>query len=366
MCPVADKPLIVSVVGTRPEAIKLTPVLQALAARDDLDQSLVLTGQHSGLAASFDFLEVEDLAIDPREQSAGELRENLHYALLRCFAHRRPDLVLVQGDTTSAVAGALAARDCRIPVAHVEAGLRSHDLLHPWPEEANRIDIDRVSTLLFAPTPNAARNLAAEPYITGEIHVTGNSGIDALFQAREAALEAVPGSDDRRVVLVTCHRRENRPELPNIAAALKRIVRQLPIRIVLPLHPNPFVRRAVEPLLKGEPHIDLLEPVDHEQMVRLMEQSWLILTDSGGLQEEGAALGRPILVLRSVTEREEALESENAELVGTDPVRIFAAVSCLLADDEKYERMARPTLVFGDGRAAPRIAETIGRFLARD
>lgn len=361
----AERPLIVSIVGTRPEAIKLTPVLHALAERTDFHQRLILTGQHPGLAGSFGFLEVEDLAIDPNEQSAGELRESLHYALLRNFAHRRPDLVLVQGDTTSAVAGAMAARDCRIPVAHVEAGLRSHDLLQPWPEEANRITIDELSALLFAPTASAARNLAAESQVTGEIHVTGNSGIDALFQIREAAAHPDAQAEERRTILVTCHRRENREALPDIAAALKRIVRQLPVRIVLPLHPNAYVRRAVEPLLAGEPHIELLEPVDHEHMVRLMSRSWLILTDSGGLQEEGAALGRPVLVLRSVTERAEALETENAELVGTDPGRIFAAVSCLLADADKYRRMARPTLAFGDGRAAPRIADTIGRFLAR-
>ncbi|HEY0446271.1 MAG TPA: UDP-N-acetylglucosamine 2-epimerase (non-hydrolyzing) [Allosphingosinicella sp.] len=361
----ADRPLIVSIVGTRPEAIKLAPVLRALAARPDFEQRLILTGQHPGLARQFDFLPVDDLAIDPREQSAGELRENLHYALLRQFVRRRPDLVLVQGDTTSAVAGALAARDCGIPVAHVEAGLRSHDLDHPWPEEANRIVIDELAALLFAPTERAAGNLAAEPNVTGAIHVTGNSGIDALFEACAAAPGPAPADDARRTILVTCHRRENRTELFKIATALKRIVRQLPLGILFLLHPNPYVRRAVEPLLGGEPYIQLLEPVGHEEMVALMARSWLILTDSGGLQEEGAALGRPVLVLRTVTERSEALDTANAELVGTDPARIFAAVSCLLADEEKYAAMARPTLAFGDGHAAPRIADEIGRFLAR-
>ena len=361
----ADRPLIVSIVGTRPEAIKLAPVLRALAALPNIEQSLILTGQHPGLARHFHFLPVDDLAIDATEQSAGELRESLHYALLRHFIARRPDIVLVQGDTTSAVAGALAARDCDIPVAHVEAGLRSHDLQQPWPEEANRVVIDEVAALLFAPTERAALNLAAEPRVKGEVHVTGNSGIDALFELREAAEGAVPDAGERKTILVTCHRRENRHELFKIATALRRIVRQLPLRILFLLHPNPYVRRAVESLLAGEPHIALLEPVDHEEMVRLMGRSWLILTDSGGLQEEGAALGRPVLILRSVTERSEALDSANAELVGTDPARIFAAVSCLLADTDKYADMARPTLAFGDGHAAPRIAEEIERFLAR-
>jgi UDP-N-acetylglucosamine 2-epimerase (non-hydrolysing) len=360
----AERPLIVSVVGTRPEAIKLEPVLRALADRSDLDQRVILTGQHADLDRHFDFLPVQDLAIDPREQSAGELCESLQFELLQWFVRSRPSLVLVQGDTTSAVAGALAARDCGIPVAHVEAGLRSHDLQQPWPEEVNRIAIDEVSTLLFAPTPRAAENLATEPRVTGQIYMTGNSGIDALFHARDAAgTEAPAGPDERRLILVTCHRRENRTELFKIATALKRIVRNLPMTVVFPLHPNPYVRQLVEPFLAREPHIRLIEPVGHEEMVRLMGRSWLILTDSGGLQEEGAALGKPVLVLRNVTERSEAVETDNAELVGTSPARIFAAVSCLYADQEKYSRMARPTLAFGDGRAAPRIADEIQRFL---
>jgi UDP-N-acetylglucosamine 2-epimerase (non-hydrolysing) len=361
---VAERPLIVTVVGTRPEAIKLAPVLRALSGRAEFDQRVILTGQHPDLADNFAFVPVDDLAIDPSEHSAGELRERLHDALCRQLGRRRPKLVVVQGDTTSAVAGALAARDCDIPVAHVEAGLRSHDLRQPWPEESNRIAIDEVSALLFAPTSQAAGNLVAEPRVTGSVHVTGNSGIDALFEARAAAPAALAEAGTRKTVLVTCHRRENRGlVLAGIATALKRIVRQLPIEIVFLLHPNPHVRRAVEPLLAGEDHIVLLEPVDHAGMVGLLSRAWLILTDSGGLQEEGAALGRPVFVLRNVTERAEAIETANAELVGTEPGRIFAAVSALVRDEAKYARMARPSLAFGDGRAGPRIAELIEDFL---
>ena len=360
----AERPLIVTIVGTRPEAIKMTPVMQALRDRGDVDQQLILTGQHPGLASGLDFVPVEDLAVDPTEQSPGELRESLHYALCRSLNRRRPDLVLVQGDTTSAVAGALAARDCEIPVAHVEAGLRSHDIRQPWPEEANRIAIDELSTLLFAPTSTAAGNLAAEPRVNGAVHVTGNSGIDALFQARSSAPAPEPTS--RRMILVTSHRRENRGlVLTGIATALKRIVRELDVEVVFPLHPNRHMRAAVELLLADEPHIRLIEPVEHEEMVRLMASAWLIVTDSGGLQEEGAALGKPVFVLRNVTERWEAVENDNGELIGTEPARIFAAVSRLFHDEDRYAQMSRPSLAFGDGHAAPRIAEAIGEFLLR-
>ena len=360
----ADRPLIVTIVGTRPEAIKLTPVLHALLERGEVEQQLILTGQHPGLAPALDFIPVEDLAVDPTEQSPGELRESLHYALCRSLTRRRPDLVLVQGDTTSAVAGALAARDCEIPVAHVEAGLRSGDIRQPWPEEDNRITIDELSALLFAPTTKAAGNLASEPRVNGAVHVTGNSGIDALFRARAATSVSSTPPPERRMILVTVHRRENRGlVLTGIATALKRIVRELDAEVVFPLHPNQHVRRAVEHLLADEPHIRLIEPVEHEEMVRLMASAWLIVTDSGGLQEEGAALGRPVFVLRNLTERWEAVDDDNVELIGTEPARIFAAVSSLFHDEARYARMSRPSLAFGDGHAAPRIAEAIGKFL---
>jgi UDP-N-acetylglucosamine 2-epimerase len=358
-------PLIVSIIGTRPEAIKMAPVIRAIAARPTLRQEVILTGQHPDLAPSVELpgVSVRSLDLNLHEQSAGEIREALHHALCLQLFRPRPDLALVQGDTSSALAGALAARDCGIAIAHVEAGLRSGDLQQPWPEEGNRIRIDALSDLLFAPSEQAARNLTLEPDVTGAVHVTGNSGIDALFHAR-LSCAAPKRVAERKTILVTCHRRENRGEqLHRIAQALKQLVAELPVEIAFILHTNGHVRRAAEELLTGVPHIDLLDPVDHQEMVCLMDRSWLILTDSGGLQEEGPALGRPVLVLRSRTERAEAIETDNVELVGTDPAHIFEGVARLFNDTEAYARMSRPRFPFGDGNAAPRIAAIIEEFL---
>jgi UDP-N-acetylglucosamine 2-epimerase (non-hydrolysing) len=343
----------------------MAPVVRALAERPALDQELVLTGQHRGLAEMFDLPAhaIHLLGVDLSEQTAGEICEAVRDALCRHLSRHRPDLVLVQGDTSSALAGALAAKDCGIPIGHVEAGLRSGDLLQPWPEEGHRVRIDALSDILFAPSDAAARNLAAEPQVRGAVHITGNSGIDALFHARSLC-PAGPSSGERRMVLVTCHRRENQgAQLWKIAAALKRMARELPLEIVFPLHTNPHLRRSVHQLLGREADVVLIDPVDHAQMVCLMDRAWLILTDSGGLQEEGPALGKPVLVLRNTTERGEAVESENLKLVGTDPERIFAAVSLLLREPERYARMSRPSFPFGHGGAAPKIAELVEDFL---
>lgn len=360
-----ERPLVVSIIGTRPEAIKMAPVLKALASSPRLRQRVVLTGQHSGVqldVGSLPNVEVADLRIPPSQLSAGETCSLIRDRLRLLLARMHPHLVLVQGDTTSALAGALAAWDCAIPVGHVEAGLRSFDFQQPWPEEGNRIAIDEISTLLFAPTEKGARNLAVERKVAGAIFITGNSGIDALFQAR-GACRAPKLADNRSIILVTCHRRENRgADLDGLATALRRIVDRLPLQIIFPLHPNPYVRSAIEQRLSGHPHIHLEEPVSHAEMVALIDSSWLILTDSGGLQEEGPALGKPVLVLRNVTERAEA--AGNIELVGMDPERIFGSVDRLWSDAARYRRMATPTLAFGDGHAGERIAAVVDRFLS--
>lgn len=357
---------IVSIVGTRPEAIKMAPVVRALAERPSIDQRILLTGQHAGLAGAFDALPasaIDRLDLDLREHSAAELRDTLRDAIGARLASDRPDLVIVQGDTGSALAGALAARDYGVPLAHVEAGLRSFDPTQPWPEEENRIAIDALADLLFAPTEAAAANLAAEPAVTGAVHVTGNSGIDALFHARAAAAPPSPPASARRTILVTCHRRENQgAPLVRICGALKRLVAAFPVQIVFPLHPNRHIRAAVERELSGVPNIDLIPPIGHSEMVRRILGCWLILTDSGGLQEEGPALGRPVLVMRDLTERVEA--PANVELVGTRQVGIVAAVNRLLMNDVHYARMAQPALPFGDGQAAPRIAELVEGWLS--
>lgn len=355
---------VVSIVGTRPEAIKMAPLVKALAARPGIHQRVVLTGQHADLCPVFGFCDAEAivrLRVDPRDRGIEALRDAIRAGIGQHLAERPPALVLVQGDTTSALAGALAARDHDIAIGHVEAGLRSFDLGNPFPEEANRVQIDALADLLFAPTEHAAANLAAEPAVTGAVHVTGNTGIDALMAAIPRGMIHRPPASSR-TILVTCHRRENQGEiLTGICAALRRLVAELPVNVVLPLHTNRHQRAAVAERLAGTPGITLLDAVEHRQMVALQLDSWAILTDSGGLQEEAPALGRPVLVLRKVTER---VEAANAELVGTDPDAIVAAVRRLLTDDLRYARMARPSFPFGDGRAAPRIAALIEEWLA--
>lgn len=358
---------IVTIVGTRPEAIKLRPVVRALGDHGGFEQRVLLTGQHPGLANRFDFPAacVEELAIDPTEQSAGELCEAIADRLCTRLHRDEADLVLVQGDTSSAYAGALAARERGIALGHVEAGLRSYDFQRPWPEEGYRIAIDALADLLFAPTAAAVRNLESEPQVRGSIHLTGNTGIDALLEQAAEIQPALPLPTWRKRILVTCHRRESRGEpMRRIAQACIRLVRELPVEIMLPLHASAIIRDPFERLLGGEPHIRLLEPLGYREMVTAMADSWLILTDSGGIQEEAPALGRPVLVLRDVTERTEAVASSNAELIGTDPDRIIAAVTRLLVDTKHHQRMSLPSLPFGDGCAAPRIVDAIAEFLA--
>lgn len=354
---------IVSIVGTRPEAIKMAPVVSALASRRAIDQQLILTGQHEGLRRHFDVpgLCMHELPLDPRGHSVARLREKLHALLCGTLERQAPDLVLVQGDTASAMAGAMAARVCGLAIGHVEAGLRSHDLRQPHPEEGYRTAIDAMSELLFAPTEAAAGNLRGEWRVSGQIAVTGNTGIDALLRARRRA-RSVPHFP--RLILASCHRKENQgAPLLSVCAALKRIARELPVKLCVLLHPNRHARQALLEALGDAPEIVLVEPLEHEEMVGLMERSWLILSDSGGFQEEGPALGKPVLVLRNVTERPEALVSDNIELVGTDAQTVFEGVARLVRDDVRYAGMSRPSFPFGDGHAAERIAEIIEGWL---
>jgi UDP-N-acetylglucosamine 2-epimerase (non-hydrolysing) len=357
-------PLVVSIVGTRPEAIKMAPVVRALSRRPRLLQRLILTGQHSGLARYFDLPSdvIRELPYDPRGRSAARLRETLHKLLCGYFQRETIDLVLVQGDTASALAGAFAARDCGIPIGHVEAGLRSFDLTQPWPEEGNRVAIDAFSDLLFAPTETAAGNLRRDWRARGQIEVTGNTGIDALLETRARLGPGPPPHE--RLILASCHRKENQgAPLQSICAALKRIAAELPVGVAVLLHPNRHARAAMEEALADAPQVRRLEALEYDEMVRMLDRCWLVLSDSGGLQEEGPALGKPVLVLREVTERGEALATGNIELVGTDGARVFDAVARLVADEPRYAAMARPAFPFGDGKASERIAATIQAWL---
>jgi UDP-N-acetylglucosamine 2-epimerase (non-hydrolysing) len=345
------------VIGTRPEAIKLAPVAHALAERGAAP-SLILTGQHPGLVLGEHGLGgyiATRLACpgqdDPRAHARGVA------VAIAALLSDPPGLLVVQGDTSSALGGTLAAVEAGVPIAHVEAGLRSFDPAMPWPEEDNRVAIDALADLLFAPTETSAANLRRES-VGGTIHVTGNSGIDALF----ATLATLPSPRPRRgssvpLILVTCHRRENwGVGLTSVALALIEIARSSLARIDCVLHPNPAVRESMHLLLGGEPGIRLVEPYSHRAMIAAMRDADLILSDSGGVQEEAPALGIPLLVLREKTERPEAVTSGNMQLVGTDKARIFGEVSRLLTNSQAYAAMARPALPFGDGRAAPRIA----------
>ena len=321
---------------------------------------LYLTGQHPGL--------------DPADHGLGDQTatrlgcagrrdpldhvEDVARALDRRWQDGAPALVVVQGDTSSALGGARAAQRWGVPVAHVEAGLRSFDLASPWPEEQFRIEIDRLSDLLFAPTATAAANLYREG-CEGTVHVTGNSGIDALF----AQLDRMPPHRRRSAsrgplrLLVTCHRRENWGQgLESLAAALIALAQRGDVAVEVVLHPNPQVAQAMFALLSDEQRVCLLAPLGHGAMIQAMRRSDLILSDSGGIQEEASALGVPLLVLRDATERPEGIESGNALLIGTDTRRVIDTVTRLVADRAALADMATPRLPFGDGQAAPRIA----------
>jgi UDP-N-acetylglucosamine 2-epimerase (non-hydrolysing) len=346
------------IVGTRPEAIKLAPVAAALAARG-LPPAVIFTGQHPQLQPT-DYGLAQYPAIrldcpgqeDPHAHVAAASRA-VAGALGRCGA----ELAVVQGDTSSALGGALGARLAGVAVAHVEAGLRSHDLESPWPEEEFRIAIDRDCELLFAPTELSAANLRRER-VRGAIHVTGNTGIDAVL-GMDGSIRACRGDGPTRL-LVTCHRRENWGDgIAEIASALRHIADEGLADVELILHPNPFVAGQMRTMLHGQACVTFRQPCSHLESVAAMSSCDLILSDSGGIQEEAAALGVPLLVLRETTERPEAIASGNVELVGTDPERIITAVRRRLARKSKTSA----SLPFGDGRAGERIAAIIEEWL---
>jgi UDP-N-acetylglucosamine 2-epimerase (non-hydrolysing) len=327
-----------------------------------LPPSLILTGQHPGLdPADFGLegFEAERLGCPGEEDPHRHVRA-VTAALLPRLADV-PDLLVVQGDTSSAVGAALAGFVADVPVAHVEAGLRTHDPLLPWPEEEYRTAIDAQAGLLFAPTETSARNLRAED-VAGEIHVTGNTSIDALTAVELPPRHARGGSAP--VVLVTCHRRESWGDgLRSIAAALRELANQAAINFVL--HPNPRVAADMRILLDGTKSICLIEPCAHGELLKFMRDADLVLSDSGGIQEEAPALGVPLLVLREKTERPEGIAAGSARLVGTSTERIVGEARRLLDDPAALAAMSRRSFPYGDGRAAPRIAAIVEEWLVR-
>jgi UDP-N-acetylglucosamine 2-epimerase (non-hydrolysing) len=369
--PVLRKQHILIVFGTRPEAIKMVPVVQALKAQPGIRATLCVTVQHrkmldqvlsiAGLTPDIDL----DLMLP--NQSLGDLLARMVTAVGMVLDRERPDRVLVHGDTMTAFATALSAYYRRIPIAHVEAGLRTGDADNPWPEEANRRAIAAMADLHFAPTDLAARALMQEGVDVASIHVTSNTVVDALQATRAALtadaqlasdLEALAGRfAGKHVVLATAHRRENfGMAMHRIGAALARLAHRTDLVLVCPLHANPNVRPVLAAHLAGRANAIILDPLDYPSFVSLLSMSTLILTDSGGIQEEAPAFGKPVLVLRHTTERPEGLEAGTAKLVGTDTDRIVAEASALLDDPARYSAMARAHNPFGDGRAAERIA----------
>ena len=350
------------VVGTRPEAIKLAPLAKALIARG-IRPRVILTGQHRDLRLA-DYgmpdLPVVELGCsglpDPNVYAGTVARRILPELEIA-------QMVVVQGDTSSALGGAIGAAMAGVPVAHVEAGLRSHDRMNPWPEEDFRIAIDRAASLLFAPSELSAANLRREG-VVGLVRVTGNTGVDALLE-RIPHLRTSPwATSGKRRILVTCHRRESWGEgLESIASCLKSIARMGELTITMVLHSNPRVASDMRRLLGDVPGIDLCEPCGHIEMLERMSESDLILSDSGGMQEEAPTLGIPLLILRDRTERPECIVSGNAILVGRDPAYILQTVERLLSDPRALSAMRWPSFPFGDGRAAQRIADEIDRWL---
>ena len=356
------------VFGTRPEVIKMAPVALALREHSgEFDTVLCSTGQHRGmLNQTLAVFGLEpDVALDlmgPRQTLVNLTTRSLG-ALDNVLTRVRPDLVVVQGDTTSAMVGALAAYYHRVPVAHVEAGLRTDDLYRPFPEEGNRRLIGTLAALHFAPTPSAAYRLLQEGVPERQIFVTGNTVIDALLGVRVNRRHGghLPLPNGRRRILLTMHRRESRgTTLENICRAILQVVeRNDDVEVVFPVHSSPFVREPVSRLLSGHARIRLTEPLDYREFILLMHSCYLVLTDSGGIQEEAPALGKPVLVLRDTTERPEAIDAGTSALVGTHPGRVLSATETLLQDEMSYQAMAHAENPYGDGRAAERIVAAL-------
>lgn len=364
----SQRPVLV-VIGTRPEAIKLCPVV--LALRDlGISTSICATGQHremvSEVFAGFDLHADFCLKVMKRGQSLSALTARLISALGKLMEEIHPSMLIVQGDTTTTLCGAMAAFYARVPVAHVEAGLRSFDLTAPFPEEMNRVLTTRIAAIHFAPTEWAASNLKDEGIPPESIVVTGNTGIDALMKIA-AALEngkaltkPFPLTRGKKLVLVTAHRRESfGPCFEQICSAVKQMGQRSDVEVVWPVHPNPHVRKAAHRILSHAEGVHLIAPLGYLAFVDLMRRAYLLLTDSGGIQEEGSSLGKPVLVLRNKTERMEAVMAGTSKLVGTDSTVIVEEVGRLLDDSSLHKRMAMNHSLYGDGRASARVADHI-------
>lgn len=359
---------VMSVFGTRPEAIKMCPLVLELGRRAELQSLVCVTAQHremlDSVLATFGVKPDFDLDIMEAGQTLSTITSKILTLLGPVLKEAKPDLVLVHGDTTTTFASALASFYEQIPVGHVEAGLRTWDRYSPFPEEMNRCMVGRLAEYHFAPTAQNRANLEREA-VTGKIFVTGNTVIDAMHYTVNDGPFAAPVLNtvdfSRRVIAMTCHRRENYGEpMENIFTAVAEIARRFPDTLtVYPVHLSPVVQEAAHRNLDGIPNVLLIDPLDAMDMHKLMARSYLVMTDSGGIQEEAPALGKPVLVLRRETERPEAVKAGTVELAGVERDDIVALASALLTDREKYDKMARAVNPYGDGRACPRIADAI-------
>jgi UDP-N-acetylglucosamine 2-epimerase (non-hydrolysing) len=362
---------VLAVFGTRPEAIKLFPVVDALRA-EGVDCRVCVTAQHREMLDQIlrlsGIVPDHDLNIMQPGQTLDGLTAALLTKLGAVLDAEKPDRVIVQGDTATAMVGALAAYYRKIPVSHVEAGLRSGDIHHPWPEEVNRKIVATMADQHFAPTKTSADALRREAVPEDQIFETGNTVIDALLATRarlSADSSMCAGIDPiidrfgrKRIIAVTTHRRENFEAMAGMAGAIAQIAARGDVGIIFPVHPNPNVRSAMA-ALADNPNIAMIDPLDYPDFVRLLDRCHLVLTDSGGVQEEAPTFGKPVLVMRETTERPEGIAAGTAKLVGTDPATIFSEVSNLLNNPSAYDAMSHAHSPFGDGKAASRIAKVI-------
>jgi UDP-N-acetylglucosamine 2-epimerase (non-hydrolysing) len=368
------------VFGTRPEGIKMMPVVRAARQQATFKTTVAVTGQHRQMLDQVFtvFNEKPDIDLNlmaPNQTLAG-ITANVVLRLTEVLADLKPDVILVHGDTTTAMAAAMAGFYNRVAIGHVEAGLRSNDLHRPWPEEFNRVTIDSIASYMFAPTQSARTNLLSEYNRRSKILVTGNTGIDALLHVSKlidtntalrtqlaARYDYLNQSGD--LILVTGHRRESFGEgFERICQGLLRIARRSDVDVLYPVHLNPQVQSVVKARLNGQRNVHLIEPVEYIDMIYLMKRAKVIVTDSGGIQEEGPALGRPVLVMRDVTERPEALSTGSVKLIGTDPETMQSELVKLLDDSDHYQACARPVFPYGDGTAAPQIINFLKEELA--
>ena len=365
------------IVGTRPEAVKMAPVIRALEKSKSLRPMVISTSQHREMTrqilGSFGLKVDHDLNVMRKGQTLWDLSGRLAARLGNFFDRNKVAAVLVQGDTTSAFFGGLCAFYHKIPVGHVEAGLRTHEKYSPFPEEMNRTLLGAVASWHFAPTRDAVRRLRAENISAQTIFLTGNTVVDALRwmvpRCSAAPLKKLIGADAmrKRLILVTCHRRESLGQpMAHVAAAIATVARENADTVVLfPVHPNPAVRATVLPKLENIPNVVLCEPLDYDTFLSCLKHAFLVLSDSGGVQEEATALGKPVLVLRESTERQEGVKAGALKLVGTDARRIVRESRRLLTDAAAYRRMSRASNVFGDGRSAARMVKILERALAK-